>query len=559
MEKVESTKQINGVDVTVDYKKDRENDVNTILNCPHPKKVIVAGPGTGKSYLFQEVIKKKKKEGKKKFLAITFIGKLCDELADDLAGLADTKTLHGFAREFVISTCPEGWQYYPEIKSVVEEDLKIKGIKTSEIGNENYKERTLHYKAIGHDDVIYYAVQICKKEESKIPKYDLILVDEFQDFNESEAEFIDLLAKKNEMLVVGDDDQALHEWKGSFSKFIRDKYDKQNTEFKSHTLKYCSRCTETIINAFHSTVKYFKDKGKLDGRIDDKKYICYPPDKKEDSESNQKILLFEDVAPGMAPTKIRYELANVLEEQKIKSVLIIGEGRTCKKILSDIAKGLREFGFKNVSHPKYHHKVFTSKSHVITGYKILNEGSNNILGWRILLKELEDNEQKKKIILENYDNAEKFIEALPKEFRKKHEEIAKTFKGVMEKPESGRNQIALSSIEKLHGQVVGEEKEKRHILINQLIDENKYLTRPLANLNITVCNILGSKGLEADVVFLVGFDEGKLPMKNEAEDSEIYQMLVALTRAKKRVYLINTKGKRVSKFIDCINNFVEKV
>ena len=65
---------------------------------------------------------------------------------------------------------------------------------------------------------------------------------------------------------------------------------------------------------------------------------------------------------------------------------------------------------------------------------------------------------------------------------------------------------------------------------------------------------LSTKGLGADVVFLIGFDQGKLPMKEDIEDSEIYQMLVALTRAKKRIYFINTAGKRVSQFINCINS-----
>ena len=85
------------------------------------------------------------------------------------------------------------------------------------------------------------------------------------------------------------------------------------------------------------------------------------------------------------------------------------------------------------------------------------------------------------------------------------------------------------------------------------------MSSPLGNLDITVCSILGSKGLGADVVFLVGFDEKKLPMKDDIEDSEIYQFLVVLTRAKKRIYLINTINLKISKFIECIDEkFIEK-
>lgn len=63
---------------------------------------------------------------------------------------------------------------------------------------------------------------------------------------------------------------------------------------------------------------------------------------------------------------------------------------------------------------------------------------------------------------------------------------------------------------------------------------------------------MNSKGLGADIVFLIGFDQGKFPSKAEATDSEIYQMLVTITRAKKRVYLINTVGKEVSTFLNCL-------
>jgi len=544
----------------INHMQERKNDVDEIKNSSYPRKVVVAGPGTGKSYLFQEIIKKKKEEGKKEFLAITFMGKLCDELADNLAGLAETMTLHGFARRFVLKYCSVEWEYYPDMIEIIKEDLNIKGITKFKIGDEKYKERTLHYKAVGHDDVVYYAVQICKKDRTKIPKYDLILIDEFQDFNEIEAEFIDLLATENEILIVGDDDQALYGFKGSSSKFIRDKYDKSNTYFESHTLKYCSRCTEVIVSAFHNLVESSNSKGKLRGRIDDKEYICYPPDKKKDSDLNPKILLFEGVVPGAIPMKIKHELSNIFKEQRIKSVLIIGEGQTCGKLLSSVVKKLRKFGFKGVNHNEQHNRVFSSKSHVVAGYKILSKESNNVLAWRLLLKEISDKVKIENIISSNYDNPNNFIKALPKDFKKAQKKNARTFERILKKPESERNQIALSSIEKLLGQIVAEKKKKRNIFMDQLIDDNKHTSRPLANLEITVCNILGSKGLGADVVFLVGFDQGKLPMKKNANDSEIYQMMVALTRAKKRIYFINTIGHKVSQFIDCIDkSFIKKI
>jgi len=75
---------LGGTIPVIDHKTERESDINIIKAFAHPKKVVVAGPGTGKSFLFQELIKAKKEEGKTDFIAITFIGKLCDALQQRL-------------------------------------------------------------------------------------------------------------------------------------------------------------------------------------------------------------------------------------------------------------------------------------------------------------------------------------------------------------------------------------------------------------------------------------------------------------------------------------------
>lgn len=118
----------------MDYKKEREGDTVAIKKSPHPRKVVVAGPGTGKSYLFSEIIRQKRLEGKTNFLAITFVGKLGDELADDLCGLATTKTMHSFARSLVFQHC-KSWNYYPGIRKIIAEDLKKLLIYQSIISN----------------------------------------------------------------------------------------------------------------------------------------------------------------------------------------------------------------------------------------------------------------------------------------------------------------------------------------------------------------------------------------------------------------------------------------
>lgn len=514
----------------VDYKKERENDVSEILKSAHPRKIIVSGPGTGKSHLFKKLIKDKKLRGENDFTAITFIGKLGDNLADDLCGLAPTYTMHGYARKLLLDNL-NGWSYYPKIFAIIKDDLSKNGIKSFTVGDKNYKNLSMYYKCFGDDDVVYYALEFCRKNPTKAPKHDLILIDEFQDFNEVEAKFVDWLASQNNVVIVGDDDQALYGWKGASPDYIREKYDKKNTDFESHELRYCLRCTDVIIRTFHQAVKKYNLNAPAKKRIQ-KEYNYYPPDKHEDSTLNSQIHLITKCPPGMIAYKIKNELESITDHQKIKQVLIIGEGRSCKAILEDIAIQLINYGFRNVEHKKVN-EIWDLKVEAIDAYKLIAKDQNSSIGWRILGNP--SDKMKKGAHLKNTQTLGKIINGTPS-----------TLNGI--------KTTDLKSLEKWIGSdVITNDEIRKKILYREIKRENVNLPRPLSRLDITVCNILNAKGLGADVVFVVGFDQKRLPLKDIPEDSEVYNFLVALTRAKKRVYFINTVGKPVSSFIDCVD------
>ncbi len=546
------------MNATINHKVRRHEDTSLILNSAHPRRVVVAGPGTGKSFLFQEAIKTAKEEGKRKFLALTFMGKLCDELADDLAGLATTKTLHGFAREFVLSQLGKNWIYLPNIKEIIAADLLFTGINNFEIGDKNYRERTKYYKTVGHDDVLFYAVELCRKNNKIIPIFDMVLVDEYQDLNEKEAEFIDLLGKKNKLLVVGDDDQALYEFKGSFSKYIRSKHSKADSDFESHTLRYCSRCTDVIINTFHDIVKN-SNLPLIEKERINKEYISYPPDKQSDSNDNPDILVMEEVSDGLLAYKVRSELEQIIETQKIKSVLVVGEGQSCQTTLSMVARLLSEMGFLNVEHKDLNKDVYEFNDLLKHAYRLIGKDENHILGWRLVIEGLK-NDIKRALVKDNFNDATSFTNSINKDLHDLTIKNSKVLRRIETKPKSNRDTIAPSSLDKLSTSLVLDKKKDNEILLHELMNKAKNLPRPLKNLDIVVCSILGSKGLGADVVFLVGFDNKRLPVdKKDIKKSEIYQMLVALTRAKKRIYLVNSSGREMSKFIELINKERYKV
>ena len=498
-------------------KEDRQKDVDVILNDPSDKKIVVAGPGTGKSHLFKELIKKEKEKRKKDdldVLAITFIGKLKDSLADDLCGLADTRTLHSFAREQFLNHTT-GYVYYPEMKDIITEDLENDSIKKFEIGDVNYKKRTTYYKAVGKDDIVHYTVSLFNEDDSKIPQYDLVLIDEFQDFNEKEAELVHLLASKNKIVIVGDDDQSLYGFKDAKPDYIISAF--KNTSFKSYKLKFCSRCTNVLIEAFHTIVDTFKST--LTDRID-KDYICYVPDKEDDSKLAPNII-HSYVKPTCFAKFIKEELSLLVKKTKIKDVLVIAEAQTSKSILKQTCNLLKNKGFVNVSAPDSATDI-SLKSKSVSAYDFLSKDKKSKIGWRLLENPSDD------------------------DIKNKHLENANTYKILITGTPSKIKQISMLKIKKLMHEIAENfENIKSSKTISDICKEKvgktkPKLSAPLQNLNITVCSILGSKGLGADVVFLIQFDKGILPKTNTPSKEEILQFLVALTRAKKSMYLVST-------------------
>ena len=74
-------------------KKDRDKFINKVLESPAHKKIVVGGPGAGKTYLFEKVIGRDNNP-----LTLTFINALVEDLSLELYGISMVKTLHSFAQ-----------------------------------------------------------------------------------------------------------------------------------------------------------------------------------------------------------------------------------------------------------------------------------------------------------------------------------------------------------------------------------------------------------------------------------------------------------------------------
>lgn len=278
----------------------RADATNAIIDSASEKKLIVAGPGTGKTFTFRRALEECGGRG----LALTFIRNLIADLRAEIEDFADVYTFHGFCKyqlhRHPVDGLQNGWHYYPPLLDLVAYDLALIGKDWSkddltralhtldEAGGEVSEVLRLgsYYNAVSHTDVVYRVLRHFEQRDEEIPTLPLIVVDEYQDFSEMETAFIQLLASKNNVLIAGDDDQALYGFKGADPRFVRELAD--GGQYDCFSLPYCSRCTDVVVAAVNDVLRAAIENGNLEGRLD-KEFECYVPDKAADSEAHPLI------------------------------------------------------------------------------------------------------------------------------------------------------------------------------------------------------------------------------------------------------------------------------
>lgn len=122
-----------------------------------------------------------------------------------------------------------------------------------------YQKTLLENNAMDFDDLLGNAVLLLKKNEDILERYrkrfKYIMVDEYQDTNNVQYEFIKLLVNDDRNIcVVGDDDQCIYQWRGAdISNILNFERDFKGTKVIKLEQNY--RSTGHILAAAHSLIK----------------------------------------------------------------------------------------------------------------------------------------------------------------------------------------------------------------------------------------------------------------------------------------------------------------
>ena len=560
----------------IDFKEQkiaRDRSLSIILQSKSIKKIIVSGPGTGKTFTFKKILEIK--EGN--YLVITFINKLAKKLDCDLSKHAKTCTFHSYCIELLHklenNDLSNKFILFPKLETIIKSDSKLlydrslydfsRSFRTINISNNNidfFIKRSSYYNAVSFDDSVYRVLEYFKHNPNKIPKYNQIVVDEYQDFNRLEVEFLNLLSDKSPILIVGDDDQALYgSIRNASARFIREKYN--DLAFKIFCLPFCCRCTEVITQALQDLIRNAKNMGKLKNRID-KKYICYLPDKWKDNKKYPKIICANCSVQNTRSPYIAKFIESEISKLPIEEIVDVNKKSDYTTLVAGSSHYLKQvrnyFCNLNGSYKLFYEdssKDFNTLN-IIDGYKILiNEDISSNLGWRILMEF--DKVKNMTLIIKKtvLDPSNKLNKMLPSLYIKKHFDIMATLKRV-----SRGELINLENQNKIES-IAGIKIEKiKDILESKSNKRDNKIEKNENEISIVFSTYVGCKGLSAGFTFIIGLDENNLPKNNQSpSDIEICKFIVALTRTIKKCYLITCnrfggerEGRRPSVFIKWI-------
>lgn len=365
----------------------------------------------------------------------------------------------------------------------------------------------------------------------------MVLVDEFQDFNKLEVSLIDALAKKSPILLVGDDDQALYEFKKATPDHIRHRHSEQVKEYKSFTLPYCSRCTRVIVDAINDVLSAARKLGLLKGRVP-KEYLYFDQrDKDKECEKYPK-LAYTQLYARQIPWFIETKLIEIAKDRRehFSALIICPLNSQCRAI----ASALRAKGLKNVL---IDDKDTDDGLDLKAGLKILLSNAESNLGWRLVTNSvLPANEYKTLLEKTHGADGSNLIDLIAPKLKKKIKSLLQTLRKIRDSEEVS-DELFAEFFDTIEFDVSGLAKEmiRRELEAEDQVSAGNPAIR---NIPIKITTIQSSKGLADDFIFFANVDD-KYLMKDQQKptDREICSFLVGLTRARKKVFLISSEKK----------------
>ena len=457
---------------------------------------------------------------------------------------------------------------------------------------EYYDNRLRQMYALDFDDLILFTTKIFEMYPSILEKwsskYHYIHVDEFQDVDKEQYKLIRLLATVHDNLyVVGDPDQTIYTWRGADVNIIVN-MDKDYKDTKTIILNQNYRSTNNILSGANSIIKNNKarvDKELFSKNGDGSKIIhktCMSELAEANYVANQIIKLhndgynYRDIAVLYRANYLSRDIEKALIENRIAYVIYGGlrfyERMEVKDILSYLRMITRSDDLAFI-------RIINTPRRSI-GPKTIDAIQSIALEKNMSMYDVIKNGLYPKS-KETFDNFVRMVEKWKEDMKTMDlefllEEVLNDsgYRTMLEKDgETERLENVKSLLDdiKQYSQDYPDSSLDEYLQMISL-----YTDRASEEVGdaVNLCTIHSAKGLEFDVVFVVGLSEGVFPSERTMAEGqkgiEEKRRLayVAYTRAKKLLYLTESNSfsyvlqsaKMPSRFIKEINeDYIEHV
>lgn len=470
-------------------------------------KVLLAGPGTGKTTKIKSIIESIGSGSH--ILIISFTNATVNDLLRSLIDVGVTQnncmTLHRLAAKY----------NHDRARHVL-----LSGIETDEL-KQIAKSTKIDFQKLcdflsctTFDQMIYRFVSFAKANEEylkeKLAGYDTLIVDEYQDFNPNEQALIDILVELiPNTYILGDDDQCIYDFKFASSERLIVLNSDPANEILEHEHK-CYRCPDKVVehatNLIGVNQKRAEKEWHKTGKIGELYY--------------SQLSTFEDVAEYVLS-----HIQAITQASPNDSILILSPVGFAA---DEIVKRLLDLKINHVNYfaGRIHVELITQswKPKVLFGdYRYLNL----VLLSYLLLK---DRKKLYTLLKKQFDQGQDFEELFDLISHKLPSDIKKEYESINEYLSPDEYQELRELYLKAPGGSENEKLEKLFVSLD-CQEESK----------VGVMSIHKSKGLGADHVFMVGLTEGIIPNRKEGSDtieSQRRLFYVGMTRTKKSLHLL---------------------
>ena len=425
-----------------------------------------------------------------------------------------------------------------------------------------YQDSLMRNNSLDFDDLLIMPIKLFDKYPEVLSSYQelfrYVFIDEYQDTNEAQYILSKMICDKHKNIcVVGDDSQSIYSWRGANFKNILN-FEKDYKDAKVILLEQNYRSTKNILNAANSVIKNNikrKDKNLWTENEEGEKikYVRANDEKDEASFVTREVKQLKEEGIELSNIAVLYRTnaqSRTIEEAFLNSNIpysIVGAfAFYSRKEIKDLLAYLKLIYnpkddislLRVINYPKRGIGAKTlenlSMDTVLNGTSIFDtiekgkelEFKNIILEMKKLSESLSLTEMIDMVLdksgIKNDLESEHTLEA---DIRLENLEEFKSISKVFEE-ESG-----IASLEDFLNEIS---------LVSD-VNEHKNNDTP----KVTLMTTHAVKGLEFDYVFVIGMEENIFPHVNslmEGEDNieeERRLCYVAITRAKKKLYLIN--------------------